>query len=291
MKNIRLLTILLTSLFLWYSCDKVEPPYVENGNGGELNSDTVRKVLVEDFTGHTCVNCPQAHKIIEDLQQHYGKQLVAVAIHAGFFAKPKSAPYDYDFRTTEGTALYNLFQVQATPIGMVNRVKQSDGGYLVNKGALASEVSKQLDSLPQKPDLYIHLTPSFNSSDSTLSLAAEITFLEALPSAKYNLCIMVTESDIVKAQKNNDPTIGSTPDIFDYHHKHVLRGMMTPTLGEEILDGTPGNMQVISKSYSNFKFGADWVPKNCRVVAFVYYADGPKKYQIIQAQEVEVATP
>ena len=287
------LFIKISSLFLvlgllWASCDKITFPYTEEGNSNVQKTDTVRKVLLEDFTGHTCVNCPQAHKMAADLQKLYGKQLIVVAIHAGTFAKPKAAPFDDDFRTTEGTDLNNFFGVQSNPIGMVNRVKQSNGGYLVDKGAFGTEVRKQIDSLPKKPDLYIHLNPAFNTSDSTLSLQADVTFLSNLPSGKYNLCVMLTESDIIAAQKNNDPTLGNTPEILDYHHMHMLRGMLTTTWGDEILNGPASSNLVIHKNYSNFKLGKDWVPKNCHIVAFVYHADGPNIKQIIQAQEVKV---
>jgi len=289
MKNyIKILTLFFVFGLLWASCDKISYPYTEGGNGGDVTNDTVRKVLLEDFTGHRCNNCPQAHKIVEDLQTLYGKQLIAVSIHAGIFAKPKSAPYDYDFRTAEGTILFNSFGVSSNPIGMVNRVKQGNGGYLVDKGAFATEVSKKIDSLPEEPELYIYLKPVFNTSDSTINLQADVTFLSNLPAGKFNLCVMITESDIIEAQLNQDPTLGNTPDILDYHHNHVLRGMLTTTWGDEILDGTASDGMVINKSYSGFKLGKDWNPKNCHIVAFVYYADGAKEKEIIQAQEVEL---
>ena len=285
---IKIFALFITLGFLWTSCDKITCPCTEGGNNSGQTNDTIRKVLLEDFTGHTCVNCPQAHKIAADLQAYYGKQLIVVAIHANFFAKPKAAPFDDDFRTTEGEDLYNFFGVQTNPIGMVNRIKQSNGGYLVDKGAFSSEVSKQIDSLPLTPDLYIYLDPTFNTGDSTINLQTDVTFLSNLPSGKYNLCVMITESGIIAAQKNNDPTLGDTPEILNYEHNHMLRGMFTTTWGDEILDAAPSANQVIHKSYSNFKLGKDWNPKNCHIVAFVYHADGPNIQQIIQAQEVEL---
>jgi len=289
MKNyIKILVLLFTLGLFWASCDKITFPYTTGGNGDNLTNDTVRKVLLEDFTGHTCVNCPQAHKIADDLEKLYGKQLVVVAIHAGFFSKPKAVPYDDDFRTNEGTDLYNFFGVQSAPIGMVNRIKQNNGGYLVDKGAFATEVSKQIDSLPIEPDLYIYLEPTFNTGDSTVNLQTDVTFLTNLPSGKYNLCVMITESGIIAAQKNNDPAMGNVPVIVDYQHNHMLRGMLTTTWGDEIMDGAPTDGLVVYKNYSNFKLGKDWNPKNCHIVAFVYLADGAHEKEIIQAQEVEL---
>ena len=43
-----------------------------------------KAVLIEDFTGQRCVNCPNAALEIERLKQEYGKDnSVPVAIHSG----------------------------------------------------------------------------------------------------------------------------------------------------------------------------------------------------------------
>jgi len=130
--NLIIFTIFTLSLtFLTSCCDKIDEPYMNTGDGG-IVGDTVRKVLLEDFTGHYCVNCPAAHVIIEGLEKVYPKRIVPVVIHAGFFAKPKAAPYDYDFRTPDGTAIATEFGAITAPLpkGMVNRINK--GGYFIN---------------------------------------------------------------------------------------------------------------------------------------------------------------
>ena len=47
-----------------------------------------RVVLIEDFTGQNCINCPAAHEVIEPLQMQYPDNVVAVSIHAGAFGIP-----------------------------------------------------------------------------------------------------------------------------------------------------------------------------------------------------------
>ena len=49
-----------------------------------------RVVLLEDFTGQNCVNCPAAHQEIDALVKQYGDALVPVAIHAGSFGIPST---------------------------------------------------------------------------------------------------------------------------------------------------------------------------------------------------------
>ncbi len=279
--------LLMATMSITTSCDKVDPPYMTIPD--EVKGDTVRKMLLEDFTGHKCVNCPAAHKIIEDLHKVYGERMVVMVIHTGFFAKPSAPPLDYDFRTQAGDDIGNQFGVTSAtlPKGMANR-EDNGSGYLINPTAYGTAVSLALDSMPEKPDIYIELTPSYNSADKSISVDVKMTALTDMPAGKYNLSVMVTESNIVKAQKNNDPNIGPTPEIPDYHHNDVLRGGINGSWGEEIINGKITNGQVFNKSYANFKIGSDWNPDELKIVAFVYYADGPKDKVVIQAESVKL---
>jgi thiol-disulfide isomerase/thioredoxin len=278
--------ILSAMMLISSSCDKVDPPYMTVPD--EVKGDTVRKMLLEDFTGHHCVNCPAAHKIIEDLHKVYGERMVVMVIHTGFFAKPSVAPFDYDFRTQAGDDIGTQFgAISSTlPKGMANR-KDNGSGYLINPTAYGTAVSLILDSMPEKPDIYIELSPSYNTTDSSISVDVKMTALTDMPSGKYNLSVMVTESNIIKAQKNNDPTIGP-PEILDYHHNDVLRAGINGSWGDEIINGKITNGQVFNKSYANFKIGSDWNPDELKIVAFVYYADGPNDKVVIQAESVKL---
>ena len=60
--------ILIVTFLAFVSCDKVENPVIPKkcnlANIHVVDSNTTtmdsRKVLVQDFTGHTCGNCPRA---------------------------------------------------------------------------------------------------------------------------------------------------------------------------------------------------------------------------------------
>lgn len=274
--------VLIIGFAVFSSCDKVEPPYtVENNNLN--NKDTVRKVLLEDFTGHSCVNCPTAHDAAADLHKLYGNQLITVAVHAGFFSKPKSAPYDYDFRTTAGDDYESQFNLSATPVGMVNRIKTGNS-FLLDYGDWASKVSQQIDSLSQEPDLYINIDPTYNSSNNSVDINTEVTFLQNMPSGEYNLTVYIVEDSIVKPQKDNREPSG---EIMDYVHNHVLRAAVNGSWGSQVVDGNVSVNDKFSDSFS-FNLGSDWIADNCKIVAYVYFADGSQEYEIIQAQQVNL---
>jgi hypothetical protein len=278
----------LLSIFALSSCDKVEPPYMLS-NGNIISGDTVRKIFFEDYTGHKCPNCPQAHKILEDLKVVYGDRIVVVAIHTGFFSMTSSAPWDYDFTTSDGEAISAFYGANSVglPKGVVNR-KKVNGSYLIDRAEFATAVSLALDSTPLLPEIYIELDGTYHSLDSTISVEAKMTALSDLPSGKYNISLIVTESEIVKPQKNTDASLGTTPEILDYHHEHVYRAAINNPWGEEFANSTISNGQTFQKSYTNFKIGADWNPSQLHLVAVVYYADGANEKQVIQAQQIDL---
>ncbi len=47
-----------------------------------------RAVLIEDFTGQKCVNCPNGTTLINDIVETYGEDnVIAVGIHSGPLSK------------------------------------------------------------------------------------------------------------------------------------------------------------------------------------------------------------
>ena len=79
MKKSILYTAFLGFAALFTACDEVSEgeryislPQVE----------TKRNVLLEDFTGQFCSNCPTAHATINSLKAQYGSSLIAVSVHA-----------------------------------------------------------------------------------------------------------------------------------------------------------------------------------------------------------------
>ena len=101
---------LFISAFLVLSCEEasvVIHPDMENNPEDTTTENQLRQVLIEEFTGVRCVNCPAGSEAIENLLDSYGDQLVAISIHAGFFSPPMGES-QYDFRTDEGNNLMSF---------------------------------------------------------------------------------------------------------------------------------------------------------------------------------------
>lgn len=269
MKAFKIILALAIITFSFISCDKVDAPYKE-----EIEKpDTEKKVLLEDYTGQKCVNCPAAHEIAHELQDAYGEEnLIIVAVHAGFFATPSGPPFEYDFRTEAGTAYETYFSVQTYPTGMVDRTN-TGGNYLVDKDAWGTEVAKQFE---EENLVNIEIIPSLNGNQ--LSGEVNIDFINAF-STQANLQIWITEDSIIKPQV--------VPGGYeeDYVQMNVLRGAINGTWGEAFPSSNYPADGTESFSFSNFQFGEDWVAEELSLVVFVYEQESKK---VIQVEKIKI---
>ena len=119
----RAAVVLSAVLFLTVSCSHISEDerliYVKP-------AAVSRSVLIEDFTGQRCVNCPNANDEIARLQQEYGDDaVIAVAIHSGPLGFYTNSRY-LGLRTETGDAYFNHWQVEYQPVGMVDRSELLD---------------------------------------------------------------------------------------------------------------------------------------------------------------------
>ena len=178
----------------------------------------VRRVLLYDFTGHTCGNCPAAHLVAADLKKAHGDRLAIVNVHAGYFAEPKPAAYirfTYDYRTQAGTALDNQYGASsaALPKGVVDGVA-ANGSYVFSQTAWPALVSQRL-ALP----CVVGLGGSVTYSGNTLGLTIRARPAQAL-NKNMQLVVYLIEDSLINWQKNyaKNPN-----DLPDYIHKYMLR--------------------------------------------------------------------
>lgn len=279
MKNIKILLTLLISITLFSSCDEIEKPYLRDNTGGGSGASVVKKVLLEDFTGHRCVNCPGAHLVAHDLQEQYGDQLIIVGIHAGYFATPSSGDFTADFTTEAGEQLCQDFQVIQFPSGMVNRTPV-DGNTVINQGSWAAAVGSMVQG---EAEVRIEMENNFNNANRKLNTSVDVTFLSNNASGTFNICLYITEDDIVAPQMNNDENIGETPEILNYVHHHVLRKAVNGTYGDLITNETINVNSPYSFDFTDIAIPNEWNTDNLTVIAFVI---NQENQQIIQAEQL-----
>ena len=261
------------------SCDKVKKPYKVTENNlpcntipvfPALDNTVIQKYLLEDYTGHTCTNCPQAHKIIANDLSLMGDTLVIIAIHAGSFARPEDGIFSNDLRTDAGNEYAQEFNISSYPSGMVNRM-------IFNSNRIVSYQNwkNTLATISRKPaDIGIQIITEINNDVACIFVK---TSLLDNVSGKLRLCVLLTEDNIISPQKN-----GTKVDT-NYVHNHVLRTSLAPIWGDNV-EISAKNEDFI-KGYSIDFEGKIWKKENCHIVAFIYDSDN---YEILQVEEVSL---
>jgi len=241
---------------------------------------TNRKILLEDYTGHTCVNCPGATTVALELKEQYPEQVIVLTVHAGWFAQPMTEPYDADFRTVEGEELVDFFGIITNPAGMVNRIGEG-AERILGEGEWPSAVGIEVN----KPvEASINITNEYNDQTRILSTSLDVKFFNSLPGF-YRVCAFIIEDNIVSPQMNNDLKVGPTPDILDYVHMHMLRGSLNSTWGDLLTDGDITIGETYTIPLSDYTLDDAWDEDHCAIVAFVYSSES---YEIVQAEDEEV---
>ena len=242
------------ALGLMVGCDEVsvndrliyvEPPQVS------------RAVLIEDYTGQYCVNCPRATEEIERLIEQYGDSIViAVAIHSGPFGKSKGEPSP--LYTDVGDMYFNTWGMSAQPIGLIDRLFGSTPfSYTDWAGGVNYEVAIEPP---------VGFLTDIDYDEETRDVAIEVQTIgldSALVSGK--LQVWLVEDSIDSFQLMPD---GSREE--HYNHMHVFRASVNDPWGDAL---SVSHGQVAVKNYE-LKLDPAWVPEHCSVVTFLYDDSG-----------------
>jgi hypothetical protein len=259
---------LIIALVVLGACDVIEPPYEETPviNPSDTNN---RKVLLEDFTGYRCGNCPYAAEVAHQLETLYKGRVLSIGVHIGYYAEPQ-LPFLQDYRSETGNAIDDIYKISdiGTPNGLINR--ETHSGKLIKEQDSWAQFAIQ--ELKKPANLKIGLKTSYSSETKTIGADIEIKYLNAQSNQNQYLAVYLVEDSIVGYQTwyNHTPE-----DNEDYVHHNVLRGSMNGTWGEKLSNENISANQVFNKHYEfQIPNNVNWRAKKFKVVAFVYQDNG-----------------
>lgn len=254
---ISVFTVLISS-----SCDRIENPVVDNSTELDWslypNSDTTtypwpawtpntnstRHVLLEDYTGHTCTNCPSAAVIAKGIEDGNGGNVIVMAVHAsttGGFQEPELPEFPLDFRTEAGDEYANVMDIVGNPLGMVNR-KNYSGTYYLFSSDWQNETNTEL---AKSPDFNIQAAYNYYASTNGLFFHTEVELLNDV-NGNFNLINFIVRDTVVAPQKDQG---GVVHDEYDHHS--MLSGNMNGIWGSSIISGAGSSG---AKFHNNFSY-------------------------------------
>ncbi len=209
-----------------------------------------RVVLLEDFTGQRCVNCPRGTEVIEQLQRDYGDNVVAVGIHGGPLGFHGNARV-MGLATDVGDEYYNYWKLEYQPVGLVNRhgaVNYTDWTARV-KEALTQPAPLKLSATATLSEGVINITVDAMGTDNTTG----------------KLQVWLLEDGITALQLMPDGSSNS-----EYVHNHVLRTPVNGTWGQDF-SIREGESKTVTMTQA---LSDEWNPAALSIVVFVYNDQG-----------------
>lgn len=217
-------------------------------------------VLIEDFTGQRCSNCPTAIEEIERLQNELGDTaVIAVGIHSGPFGFSGNANYP-GYMTDLGNTYYDYWGIQSQPMGVVDRL-----GTATYQQWATITYSQLKKSCP----IALSLNNSFNERTRQLTITVNSRSADAVNGAKLQLWIV--EDSLVSLQ-----TLPSGSYDLSYTHNHVLRAAVNGDWGTDYSIAADGTK---TETFT-YTVPSEYAADNVSVVAFVYKNGGDGVIQV-----------
>lgn len=260
MNKIFSMIALAATMLLAVGCDIIDDPlkpYTPSGGG--------KTVLIKDFTGVRCVNCPAAATAAHELQHQLGEDHIFIlSVHAGFLAT--AVGQFPNFTTPEGTAWYN--NNNTNPLFTVDHVALTEGNTL-NVSQLDTPLG---DALAETQSFEIGISNTYD--EATRRLSVENRFNPTNEGqGKYYATVCLVEDSIIGRQVVPSSVVPGGIDTA-YVFRNVFRGTLNGADGELVVNGPVYLDDSFSSTYSielDSAFNAD----QCYILTYIYnYQDG-----------------
>ncbi|MBO4582045.1 MAG: Omp28-related outer membrane protein [Bacteroidales bacterium] len=283
----------IAAVFVLAACDKIEKPYKVEHPKVLISVDTpqfevidraLQKILVEEYTGHKCSNCPAGRVTIEELTAAMKDTLVVLALHAGVDGQVKpdleldlcDKGFGNDYRTTAGNQYAKDFGISKLPVAVFNRTRWNDK--YEQERPNWKEVAGMLPRTQAGQGLQI--IPVWNEAADTLFVFVNATLFNDA-SRSMRLTVLMSEDSIVSPQMNTTP-YGANPVICDYVHSHMLRANISPIDGTALKIASAGESVICAYA---LKWSSLWKKNDSHIIAFISDAD---THEVLQAEECKL---
>lgn len=238
-----------------------------------------RKVVLEEFTGVNCGNCPDGHRRANALRDAHPGEVFLINIHQGSYAYPA----EIDLRTNYGDALASQAGINSYPNATINR-HSFNGSIAVADRTAWTSLSEGLLSTEAYANIAAKATVDWQTRE--MQVTVQVYYTGNSPASTNYLNVALLQDYIYGPQAGMNANMEQV-DGNQYVHMHALRDLITGQWGEEITTTTQGSF--VEKTYTyTFPEAVREVPVemgNISVVAFL--AEG--RTEIITACEANLS--
>ena len=189
-----------------------------------------RNVLIEEYTGILCPNCPDGHKIANSITSGYPDNIWAVNIHAGSLAN-----YSVNLKTEDGNEMFNNLDIKGLPGAFINRNSESS----LSRDVWASNTVLQME---EDAECNVGGQVYMDLEARTASIDVEVYYTADSKASKNYINVIMLQDDIIAYQSGAADYNPSQMVNGQYRHMHVYRDAISSTWGDEINTTTKGSL-------------------------------------------------
>ena len=250
-----------------------------------------KNVILEMFTGVTCINCPAAHDVLNNMIRA-NSHLIGIEYHTGppLCSQDGAIPGSRQVLAwSEASVLLSngaLTLPSSAPSGAVDRIVHNNTSPFGNtsmwdeSSAWGSYASAEFS---QTPPVNINLAGAYNASMKQFNISVALHYNTSAQPDTNRLSIYLTEDSIITSQELSNQSIDT-----NYVHMHIMRAAVTNILGDNINAAiVPGLVDSVGYTYTLSPSDSLWKPAHMNVIAFVHkYQNGV--YNILQAKSIKI---
>jgi len=220
-----------------------------------------KNVILEEFTGVRCPNCPQGHQTANQILEANPGRVWVIGFHP--YNSNFTTPYagDPDFRRHHPDEFYTIPYCGSSrfmPSAFINR--RVYGGERIQSRTVW--VSKTNEHLNEASPVNVGLATTYDSISNQLEIHVEIYYTADMTD-ENTINVAMSESGLIAQQSG-----GST----NYVHRHVFRETFTAQWGDPITEPT------IQGSFIQYSFYFDnsaneYNMDECEIVAYIVNAE------------------
>lgn len=229
---------------------------------------TSKNILIEDFTGQRCANCPTATGFIGELQAQFGEEhVIAVGIHSGPLG------LNTPLYTAEGQHYFETckWPIVGQPACVVDRRTKVEG----TQGGLSSLLTPVTAALAESAPLELAAVTSYDEATRTVTIDVNA---QGILDVTGKLQVWLVEDNITSQQTMPDGSMQ-----WQYVHNHVFRAAVNGLDGEDFAIAWD-EAKTITHEYV---LNDAWKAEDMSVVAFVYTDKGVQ--QVVKTHVIPTA--
>lgn len=213
-----------------------------------------KAVLLEEYTGVGCGNCPDGAAMAATIKQAGGDRFYIISIHEGHYAETEP-----DYRTEWGAALLEQAGDIGFPQGSLDRVQYEGSTMNANRGSWTKRAKALMQ---EEAEVNLHMEASVDAQSREMNIKVEYCYPETFADEFHLLNIALLQNHVIGRQNGAGDS---------YSHEHMLRDLITGQWGDTLSALQPGQVYVKEYTYAvPEKVGEIEVDiRNIELVAFV----------------------